>query len=216
MTTRAHVAVLTRAPVPGEAKTRLAKGVGDVRAAELAAAFAADVVRTVLEIPDVDVALYVAGDVSHPALARLEIAREEQRGADLGERMGAAIERGIERCGRAIVIGSDAPTIPGWSIESAIDALERSDVVLGRAVDGGYYLVGARRFDHGIFAGVRFSTPHACADTEARVRALGLTLEHVSPFYDVDTSDDLALLRAHLAVAPHHAPSTARVLFGRP
>ena len=77
----------------------------------------------------------------------------------------------------------------------AFQALGRAEAVLGPATDGGYWLVGLRRtaaVPAGLFGGVRWSTAHAMADTEASMA--GLRVAHVATLSDVDTAADLERL----------------------
>jgi hypothetical protein len=221
------LAVFGRAPVSGVAKTRLARatGAGGVAlgpegAARLYAAFLGDTLATAARVGAMgrlDVALWVAGAIDDATLAAVPgvagLSRVAQPELDLGARMRAALDAGVASHGRALVVGSDAPTLPSDILVSACDALAHADLVLVPAADGGYVLVGARApLPAEVFAGVRFSTRHALADTLAGTRRAGLSVACVAPWYDVDTPEDLRLLRLHLALAPDAAPHTARAL----
>ena len=84
------------------------------------------------------------------------------------------------------------PGVGRARIAEAFRALGRADAVLGPATDGGYWLVGLRRtaaVPAGLFRGVRWSTAHALADTEASMA--GLRVAHVATLADVDTAADL-------------------------
>jgi rSAM/selenodomain-associated transferase 1 len=192
-----EVAVFARAP--GNGKTRLAASIGVERAAALSRAFLVDTLRTTDAITSTRV--WAASDDDARVLRGL-LEREVfvQRGADLGERMRAVMP--------AIIVGSDAPSLPARLIRSAIAALERHDFVLGPSADGGYYLFGARAAVPSL-EGVRWSTRFALEDTRA---ALGGSCALLAPWFDVDTAEDLRLLGAHLALRPRAAPETARVL----
>ena len=75
----------------------------------------------------------------------------------------------------------------------AFEALGRADAVLGPATDGGYWLVGLRRTGAApatLFRGVRWSSPHALADTEASMP--GLRVARAATLSDVDEAADLA------------------------
>jgi glycosyltransferase A (GT-A) superfamily protein (DUF2064 family) len=88
-----------------------------------------------------------------------------QGGGDLGRRMGRLL-RSLPP-GPIVIIGSDCPTIEARHVAGAFDALGRAKWVLGPATDGGYWLIGARRRPRieVPFSGVRWSGPHARADT---------------------------------------------------
>lgn len=126
----------------------------------------------------------------------------------------------------AILINGDSPTLPGSIIEAAIDAVRRDDVVvLSRALDGGYTLIGLSRPHAHIFADIPWSTPQVHRLTMQRAAEIGLAVVNVSGWYDVDDADTLRLLEAELAGGrlPHplpnirgaEAPATRRFLADR-
>ncbi len=199
------VVVFARAPWPGRAKTRLIPALGEAPAARLAAAFLEDVLATVAAVPG------LAAEPWCPPedVAAFEGARAQQ-GLELGARMTHALADALDRAPIALLVGSDLPTLPASHLEEAVDALARHDVVLGPAADGGFYLVGARGEAPALGPGVRWSSRHALADVHARLTDRRVAL--VRPWYDVDTEEDLRLLRAHLALRPHAAPRTAETL----
>ena len=212
---RSVLFVFARRPVAGEVKTRLAASLGPERAAELYAAFVADLARRLCDAPFA-VRWSIApplGDFASRFGIRLEDCRE-QEGADLGARMLAtfvAAEReGFERCA---IVGSDLPQLPLARVEGAFASLDRADVVLGPAADGGYYLV-AMREPHDVFAGVPWSSDVVLERTLERASALELRVELLETDFDVDTVDDLERLR-ELLRRPDDArglPATRRVL----
>lgn len=205
-----EVHVFVRAPIPGRTKTRLSARIGAEAACALYRAFVEDTVDSLADLSELS--LVLAATEMHPFLealaertgARLELQVE----GDLGARMAAALASGLRHGTRALVVGSDAPTLPSGLVLEAARALDTCELVFGPAGDGGYVLVGARKVPR--FAPVRWSTRHALADSwEANgelVRGL------VAPWYDVDEAEDLALLRAHLRLDRAAAPRTARAL----
>ena len=118
----------------------------------------------------------------------------------------------LDRAPAALLVGSDLPTLPTVPLLAAASVLreDRSDVVLGPSADGGFYMIGARGDAPRLGPGVRWSTAHALADTRARLAPRRVAM--VRPWYDMDTPEDLRLLRAHLALAPEAAPRTTAVL----
>lgn len=120
-----------------------------------------------------------------------------QRGADLGERMADAMTgeflRGAER---VLLVGSDIPGITAAGMISAFDALASCDAVLGPTTDGGYYLIGFRRFtfDADVFADMHWSTPTVYRTTRRRLSQRGLRVHAAPPLQDLDTLQDLANL----------------------
>lgn len=205
--------IFARAPVPGHAKTRLAPALGEGGAAALAAAFLEDALLRALSIPVVRPVLVSDGPLADGRLrALLEAHRipvRRQGEGDLGVRMAGALEEALRADPAALLVGTDAPTLPAAAITSAVRALVEHDLVFGPAADGGFYLVGARGRPPR-WPGARWSSPHALADCLASNAERRVT--RVTPWYDVDDPDDLRLLRAHLAEDPAVAPATRAAL----
>lgn len=206
------IRIYTRPPVPGATKTRLARSVGDVRAAQLHRAFLEDVIAHARAVPAASVALDVTED--HPLLR--EIARAHglglvvQQDGDLGARMAASLRDALTHDRRALIVGSDAPTLEPSTLVAARDALDEVDVVFAPTPDGGYALIGARVPI--ALEGVRWSSARTLADSEACVARAGLRSARTSPVLDVDEARDLDLLRVALGLQPHLAAATSGCL----
>ena len=112
-------------------------------------------------------------------------------------------------------VGSDHPELSLERVREAFALLETgADVVVGPAVDGGYYLIAVNgdRLDRGLFAGVEWSTERVLAQTLERCHRLGLMVELLPEAGDVDTPDDLERLAATLARDAAACPRTHRLL----
>ena len=114
-----------------------------------------------------------------------------QPGGDLGARMAAMFERALRRADRAVVIGTDAPSVDARAVQLALAALDSADVVLGPAADGGYYLMGLGAPRPELFDGVPWSTDAVLAQTALRADAAGLEVTFLEVRADVDTAADL-------------------------
>ena len=112
---------------------------------------------------------------------------------DLGQRMARTLA--AVPPGPVVLIGADIPAIRADHIAAAFRALRQADAVFGPATDGGFWLVGLarRRPMPGLFAGVRWSSPAALADTLGNV-AGNRRVALVARLSDVDTAADLAAL----------------------
>ncbi|MCW2236969.1 TIGR04282 family arsenosugar biosynthesis glycosyltransferase [Azospirillum canadense] len=190
MRQRKHLIVFARPPRLGRGKRRLAKDVGTVAAWRF--------YRTVLSAllwrlhRDSRWILWLAVTPDRSAGERgwpVRTLRIGQGGGDLGQRMARALRE--RPCGPAVLIGSDIPEIQPADIAAAFRGLGRNDVVFGPARDGGYWLVGVRRtraLPRTLFDGVRWSTPHALADTVAGLQP-GTKVGLVATMEDVDDLD---------------------------
>ena len=98
--------------------------------------------------------------------------------------------------GPAVLVGADIPALAAGDIWAAFHLLGRHDLVFGPAEDGGFWLVGARHPQHlpALFEGVRWSSPHALADTLADLPRR-VTVGFASRLEDVDDADAYRRLR---------------------
>lgn len=188
--------VFAKAPVPGEVKTRIAAEIGAVNATRLHEALVGRTLAVAVAADLGDVVLCCAPDVSHPFFARMQrelgVALEPQTGADLGERMAAALARHRP----AVLVGCDCPVLSSAHLQSAAQALASgADVVLTPAEDGGYVLVGVHAPQSGLFAGMTWAHESVMAETRARVAALGLSCVELETLWDLDRPADLRRLR---------------------
>jgi len=110
----------------------------------------------------------------------------KQGAGDIGQRMQKAMR--VMPPGPVVIIGTDVPQISATHIEAAFEALGHVDVVFGPAVDGGYWLVGARRSPRipDLFSGVRWSSRQTLADSLEKVRKGGLKVALLETLEDVD------------------------------
>ena len=180
------VAILfARAPRLGTVKRRLARDVGDRAALDFHRAHLTRLARALATDRCVHPVLALTPDRARPRLpvppGRLRVVPQGQ--GDLGRRMARAFARFPRR--RVVLFGCDIPLAGMADIRAALAALGRADAVFGPAEDGGYWLVGmGPRRPARPFAAVRWSGPHALADTRrnfaGRRVAFGRTL------WDVD------------------------------
>ncbi len=98
-----------------------------------------------------------------------------------------------------VVVGADSPTLPVEYVERAFAELQRADVVLGPATDGGYYLLGCGRRIPPVLDGLIWGGSRVLIETLARLPADNWKLAVLPPWYDVDTLDDWHTLRGHVA-----------------
>jgi rSAM/selenodomain-associated transferase 2/rSAM/selenodomain-associated transferase 1 len=199
---RGRLIVFTRWPEPGKAKTRLIPALGEEGAAKLqremtehtlalARRFASD------GIADLEVR-YEGGDRERMrGWLGSRHALRPQGGGDLGERMARAARSAFDSGSTAaVVVGTDCPDLSPDVLGGAFAGLDRADVVVGPATDGGYYLIGmaasaAAKSIPCIFEGIPWGSGEVLSRTLLRAEVAGVTLEQLRQLPDVDRPEDL-------------------------
>ncbi|HET7789988.1 MAG TPA: TIGR04282 family arsenosugar biosynthesis glycosyltransferase [Gemmatimonadales bacterium] len=191
--------ILAKAPIPGRVKMRLAEDVGPSAAAEVywevgrrvVAASAGSGYRTTVWFTPADEGAFVREWLEEAG--RVEY--RPQTVGTLGARLAAAFQRHFgDGAQRAVIIGTDCPGVDRRLVNEAFTALGGADVVLGPSVDGGYYLIGLREPQPGLFREIPWSSTAVAAQTRARAGALGLAVHLLKPLRDVDTVQDARAL----------------------
>lgn len=121
---------------------------------------------------------------------RLNVRVSVQRGDDLGERMLNALVDGLASYQTVLIVGSDCPAVDVPYVMQALASLERQDVVLGPAEDGGYVLIGARRTLSAMLDNVTWGSSQALQQTCDELRRNGLAFSLLRSCWDVDTAED--------------------------
>ena len=222
--------LFARAPVPGRVKTRLQARLSPEQTARLYQAFLQDSCDLLLAsqanrkvIASADAAGLASLQVLLDPASSAGLTFEVQQGDDLGRRMAHALQAAFDNgAQRAVIVGTDAPSLPTTSIDSALQALTTADVVLGPVVDGGYYLVGATRDGFAVaapclFDDIDWSTGRVLQQSITRLPD-ELALALLPPWYDVDHPADAVFLRTHLTglarAGDERAPHSRQALDG--
>jgi rSAM/selenodomain-associated transferase 1 len=115
-----------------------------------------------------------------------------QKGADLGEKMQNAFEKGFsDGYKKIILIGSDLPDISATIIQKGFDQLNNSEIVFGPAEDGGYYLVGMNKMYKSIFENKKWSTKELLKTTLLELDKNKTKVSLLHKLNDIDNLDDL-------------------------
>lgn len=187
--------VFARAPHPGKAKTRLIPALGEQGAADLHARLVRETLDRCAGIAPLELhcAPGTADTFLEDCARRYGAMLVAQQGADLGERMQHAINNGLARVGCVVLTGTDCPDMAVEDICEAFRQLAAdSDVVLGPAEDGGYYLLGARTSVPAIFSSMPWGTSRVFELTLARLAAAGLKIHCLPTRRDLDCPEDYA------------------------
>ncbi|TAN37318.1 MAG: DUF2064 domain-containing protein [Verrucomicrobia bacterium] len=201
MSDPAHILLFARYPVPGQAKTRLIPSLGPVGAARLHRRMTEHVIsaaRACARQKQVVVTICFTGADRRDFRAWLgtDLEYAAQSSGDLGQRLRHAFEHAFRRgASRVVVIGADIPAISAEIMTQALNDLQRYDVVLGPATDGGYYLLGMNRYHPDLFSKVTWGTEHVYAQTCAIIQRLKLNRSDLPVLNDIDRPADLSVLR---------------------
>lgn len=184
-----NLLVFQRNAVLGKVKTRLAAELGEHRALEIYRYLVEHTHRAV-SLAKLPVGLFVDEELlgEAPPLVQWMCL---QQGKDLGEKMANAFQKSAELgAERMVLIGTDCPTLQHHHLLQAFDALTNSDVVLGPATDGGYYLIGVKHLHPKLFEDIIWSTSTVLSETLKRAESVGLSVCLLPVLDDVDTAAD--------------------------
>lgn len=176
----------------GKVKTRLAKTIGDDKALII-------YIHLLNKTADI-----VVETNAHKAVFYSEYIEEAdefmvpmfqkylQNGNDLGDKMKNAFIKAFSRgYQKVVIIGSDCYDLSTEILNNAFEKLNSSDVVLGPATDGGYYLLGMKQLHKSFFTNKEWSTNNVLVDTLIDIKNEKLTYALLPTLNDIDTEEDL-------------------------
>lgn len=191
-------AQMARQPIAGRVKTRLLPYLSPQQAALLHAAMVEHVCTVLCDNAPGVSELWIDGDPQAELFRRcINYGLTEvlvQPDGDLGQRMAHVCRRALAGQAGIILVGSDAPAIDALYLAAARAALEQVDVVIGPALDGGYVLLGMRRFSAGLFEGIHWGEDTVLAETLGILEELGWTYRLLQALPDIDRPEDLRFL----------------------
>ena len=193
-----RIVIFAKAPLAGFAKTRLIPALGQQGAAELAQRLLAQTLHEALISQVGPVELCVTPSAVQAVWETLAISgivhRTDQGDGDLGERMARAAKRVVDAGESILLIGTDCPQLDAAQLQQAARALQFADATLVPAFDGGYVLLGLKRFDARVFSGIAWSTSSVATDTMSRMKQLEWRVEILPMLHDIDEPSDLKWL----------------------
>jgi hypothetical protein len=194
---QARLILFTRYPEPGRTKTRLIPALGAEGAAALqrrmSEAIVSHMARFAAQSP-VHLEIRYADGTQQAVEAWLssDIPCLDQGEGDLGARLHRAFTQAFAQgAKKVVVIGADCPGLTPPLFARAFAALDNQDLVLGPAVDGGYYLVGLNRPAPALFSEIPWGSGEVLAATLKQAQSLNLSLHLLEPLADVDRPEDL-------------------------
>lgn len=194
-----RILIFAKAPVPGYAKTRLAPVLGAQGAADLQAKLIHRTVDMTVGSRLAPIQIWACGYAGLEFFDAFRFALDGQVhiqcGHDLGARMGHALEQVLGSADFAVLIGTDCPAMDSGYLERACAILDSGcNAVLGPAEDGGYVLIGLRRYDPRLFGEIAWGTSEVLRQTRERLHHLGWTCGELPTLWDIDLPDDLRRL----------------------
>lgn len=210
MKEKCAIAVVAKYPEEGKVKTRLISHLGYIKSRDLYAAMFLD---TIDRIKDLD--LFDGSSIFYRPLSNKEYFlgfKEKgfslfvQDGKDLGEVFTDIFKKLSKSFDKILIIGSDSPTMPAMYFNMTLKILEIYDIVLGPALDGGFYLIGLDARDlekkdieyKRMFKNIRWSTEKTFTDLLRNLEKNNMSFGLIPEWYDIDTPKDLELLRESL------------------
>jgi len=196
-----RVIVFTRYPEPGVTKTRLIPALGPELAARVQDRLTKRTLAVVLSHCgchpcELEVRFAGADRLRMENHFGLDKRYRPQSDGDLGARIIHAFQTAFDQgAPRVLIVAADCPDLNPGILASALDALEKSDVVLGPARDGGYYLVGLRQPTPSLFQGIDWGTDQVLKRTLEKATEQRLNVHRLKTLSDVDYTEDLVALR---------------------
>lgn len=187
--------IFSRLPIGHETKTRLAPILNETQRGKLYLAMWRDIFGEVLKLRNTDIYLYWTGSGDVKDCRQFipdSFCLVQQEGNNLGERMRNAM-RDIFADGykRAVIIGSDIPSVRADNIARAFGILNDSDAVIGPSSDGGYWLIGMRKFIPEAFGLSSWGNSSVLDETVRTLIRLGVSYKTADILDDLDTPSDI-------------------------
>jgi uncharacterized protein len=208
--------VVAKAPVPGQAKTRLAATLGEQAAAEVAAAALLDTLDAVSAAPVAARVVALTGELDHAANAaeirdRLEaFAVIPQRGDTFADRLANAhVDAGTMDGHPVLQIGMDTPQVTAELLADCGRRLAAGPAVLGLARDGGWWALGVHNPDDAqCLRAVPMSQPDTGVLTLKALHHNVVHVELLEELCDLDVVDDIPAVREACGPASRFAQAT--------
>lgn len=197
-----RIVIFAKAPLTGQAKTRLSPALGAIGAAELAKKLLRLCVNEALQADIGAVELCVAPSMHHPIWRELDIPKTiewtEQGEGDLGERLARATQRATAQGEIVLLIGTDCPGLTAEILREAAQSLAHHQACIVPVSDGGYALLGLHHYYSSAFLDMPWSTSKVAQITRKRLHDQGV-LPHEFPILnDIDEPSDLQYLPDYL------------------
>ena len=135
--------------------------------------------------------LFYSNEINHKDdWSTADFKKEVQANGDLGDRIKAAFTKAFETHDQVIIIGSDCASLTTEIVNQGFKVLEDHDYVLGPAMDGGYYLLGMKKYTPELFIDMPWSTEKVAEITIDRIKEKGKSCFLLPELSDIDFEED--------------------------
>jgi len=177
--------------IPGMVKVRLAEDIGIDKALDVYDELVHHTHKITRRL-EVDKAVYYSEYVEPEDIwGNGDFTLTLQKGTTLGEKMHHAFDEAFDSYHKVIIIGSDCYDLDAKTVRLAFEVLEKNDVVVGPAADGGYYLLGMKAFFPPFFKDKEYSTDRVLKELLEETEHLKLSVYQLPVLNDIDTLEDL-------------------------
>ena len=188
------IQVFAKAPIEGFCKTRLAKDIGDKQATAYHARMAEDTLSGLMGNHDVQ--LWCKPSKEHSFFQEMKtkypVSTFDQKGESLGIIMDNAAHMAFKDNTTTIIqMGTDCPQLDQNYIEQALEALDKADIVIGPADDGGYVLLAQQKHYDDLYKDIEWGSSVVLEQLTGNIKAMGLSYTLLNTLRDVDTAEDL-------------------------
>ena len=184
--------IFAKNPEYGKVKTRLAATIGNEQALFIYQKLIEHTIAITKKISADKIVYYSDSIVEKDTWGNNFYQKKLQSGNDLGERMKNAFKSSFTAgYQKVIIIGTDCFELNEEFISIAFEKMNDDDVVLGPAKDGGYYLLGMKKFYPSFFENIEWSSEKVLKQTLTTAMRLNLSVFLLPQLSDIDREPDL-------------------------
>ncbi len=186
------VALMLKAPIAGEVKSRLAKSLGKEAALQAYKQMVEFTIKNVVSAGKIHIHYTPEEQIGLMKSWLGDLFKFMAQGeGDLGDRLKVAAQSEFENWAEKVIfLGGDCPFVTSRMLRDAFEKLGSNDLVIGPAKDGGYYLIGLKIYRPEIFEGINWGKKTVLEETIRQATDLGLTVGLLDELSDVDEIED--------------------------
>jgi len=196
-----HILIFAKPPIPGKTKSRLAKVIGKIPAAELSEALLIDIIEEISRISNISISLFYPPEFSQNDYAFLSIYNINfipQKGSCLGDRIQNAFHLLFNSfsANKIIIIGGDCINITTDLISLTLGELNCNSIIIQPAEDGGFTLIGQNKYLPNIYKNIKWGSHSVLNSLTSNLLKLDFSFKLLAKSFDIDTIEDLTKLQS--------------------